>query len=147
MKTVRIRVAGILIKDGKILLVRHKKINESYWLLPGGGIEFGESTENALIREFKEEVGIEVEIGKLVFVHDSIPRQLFRHGLNLYFLVTAKNHEVKVTRDSVLMDASFVSLEEFKNLSLRPDLKNEILNGLNENWATEPMYLGNLWKD
>lgn len=147
MRTIRIRVAGILIHDGKILLVKHEKNNETYWLLPGGGIEYGESVENALIREFQEEVGIDIKVGKLVLVHDSIPPKLFRHVLNLYFLVTANSFEIKVTRDSVLVDAAFVSLEEFPGVPVKPDVKKEVLNGYREKWLKESLYLGNLWND
>ena len=147
MPTIRIRVAGILIQDGKILLVRHEKSNETYWLLPGGGIEFGETAEHALIREFSEEVGIDIKVGKLVITHDSIPRQLNRHIFNLYFLVTADHYEVKVTRDSVLKEAAFIPLEDLSTLSVRPDVKREIQNLVLGNGSNGVIYLGNLWKD
>jgi ADP-ribose pyrophosphatase YjhB (NUDIX family) len=54
-KKIRIRVAGLVVEENKILLIAHKKGNEIYWLLPGGGVEYQESLDEALKREFFEE--------------------------------------------------------------------------------------------
>ena len=53
-------VEGYVIKDNSVLLVYHKKIG--MWLPPGGHIEKHETPEEALVREIKEETGLEVEI-------------------------------------------------------------------------------------
>jgi ADP-ribose pyrophosphatase YjhB (NUDIX family) len=144
---IRIRVAGLLVKDGQILLVRHEKNGKSYWLLPGGGVDFGETAEEALIREFKEEVGLDIQVGKLVFVHDSIPPDRHRQVLNLYFLTTAGEQEIKVTPDAVLRDAAYYPLSEFPKMRVNPDIKAQILEGLAQNWPGGCRYLGNEWKD
>lgn len=60
---------GVLIENGKILLKRHPAIEK--FDLPGGGIELDETIHEGLVREFKEETGLSVEIGKLLFVEDS----------------------------------------------------------------------------
>ncbi len=147
MASIRIRVAGILVKDNKILLVRHEKREKSYWLLPGGGVEMGESAGEALVREFMEEVGLKIEVGPLVLVQDSIPPDLHRQVLNLYFLVSAQKFDLKVTQDAVLKDAAFYPLEEFPSMPINPDVKAEILEGLSKNWPGGCQYLGNRWND
>ena len=62
----RNRAGGILLEDDKVLLIhRIKKINGKsveYYVIPGGGIENGETLEDCVIRELKEEVGIEVKV-------------------------------------------------------------------------------------
>ena len=62
----RNRAGGMLIEEGKILLMhRIKNIDgetREYYVVPGGGIEEGESLEEATKRELKEEIGIEVEL-------------------------------------------------------------------------------------
>lgn len=51
---------GVLIEDGKVLLVRHGRLG--VWLYPGGHLEPGETPEEAAVREFREETGLEVEV-------------------------------------------------------------------------------------
>lgn len=61
-KNIRIRIAAIILNNkNEILLVNHKKNNKSYWLFPGGGIEYGETFEQALKRELKEELNLKMK--------------------------------------------------------------------------------------
>ena len=56
-----------IIVDGKnILLIARIKSNDSYFIFPGGGVEEGEDHEQALIREVKEELGIDVRVRELI---------------------------------------------------------------------------------
>jgi 8-oxo-dGTP pyrophosphatase MutT (NUDIX family) len=59
------RVRAIIIQDARVLLIKRVKKDETYWVFPGGGIEQGETNEQALSRECKEELGVEIRIGKL----------------------------------------------------------------------------------
>ena len=60
-------VSGYLIHEGKILLIDHKKLGK--WLPPGGHIDENETPDDSLIREFKEEVNLDVElVGKMLDV-------------------------------------------------------------------------------
>ena len=81
----RVRVAAIIVKGDSILLVRHEKGAASYWLLPGGGLEFGESLVDGLCREVREETCLEVRVGDLVLASDSIAPDRSRHVVNLCF--------------------------------------------------------------
>ncbi|MFH7834476.1 NUDIX domain-containing protein [Bacillus luti] len=65
----QVRVTGILIEDEKVLLVKQKVANRN-WSLPGGRAENGETLEEAIIREMREETGLEVKIKKLLYVCD-----------------------------------------------------------------------------
>ncbi|GAA4822352.1 NUDIX hydrolase [Algivirga pacifica] len=57
------RVCGLLIKDEHALLIEYRYPSEDpLWHIPGGGIEENESAEETLIREFEEELGIEIEV-------------------------------------------------------------------------------------
>lgn len=53
------RVSAIIISGDKILLIHRKKEGKEYWVFPGGGVEEGETNEQAVIREVKEETGLE----------------------------------------------------------------------------------------
>ena len=58
----RIRVSALLGWRGQILLCRQEKPGKEYWLLPGGGVDMGESLTDALNRELSEELGIDDEV-------------------------------------------------------------------------------------
>jgi ADP-ribose pyrophosphatase YjhB (NUDIX family) len=66
----RVRVTGVLIEDGRLLLVRQRVTPERGWSLPGGGVEAWETLEEALLREMEEETGLRVSVRRLLYVAD-----------------------------------------------------------------------------
>ena len=66
---------GVCIKDGKLLLCRAKGGKSTY--LPGGHIEFGETGRVALVREVKEELGVDASVGVFLGAHDN---SFLQHG-------------------------------------------------------------------
>ncbi|MEL4504738.1 NUDIX domain-containing protein [Luteococcus sp. H138] len=60
------RAAGVLIQDGRVLLIKRTKPHDEYFVVPGGKVEPGESPEQACIRELLEEVNLSVEVGELL---------------------------------------------------------------------------------
>lgn len=67
----RQRASAIIIQNNKILLIHRIKKDDDYFVFPGGGIEEGESREEAMAREIKEELNLEVRSMKLVFELDN----------------------------------------------------------------------------
>ncbi|HEX9061231.1 MAG TPA: NUDIX hydrolase [Clostridia bacterium] len=61
----QLRVAGIATNNGRVLIQR--KESDDFWALPGGRIEFLESSQNTLMREMKEELGLDVKLDQLLF--------------------------------------------------------------------------------
>lgn len=87
----RIRATGLWIRDGKILLVRHTKNDRSYFLLPGGGVDEGESVPMALERELQEELGTKVKVGNLFLAAQSIAPDASRNILHMIFRVEGES--------------------------------------------------------
>ena len=76
-----IRVYGILITEENKVLVSDEFIRGNYLTkLPGGGLEFGEGTRDCLVREFKEETGLDVTIGDHIYTTDFYQPSAFRVG-------------------------------------------------------------------
>lgn len=95
---VRVRVCGLCWRDSSLLMVNHKNITaNNFWAPPGGGIEFGETAEEALIRELQEETGIRVTIGKFLFLCEFIHQPL--HAVELFFEITGMNSELRTGYD------------------------------------------------
>lgn len=69
----RIGVFGVIMEDGKVLLGRRRDID--WWNLPGGGMELGETVDEALRREVLEETGLVVRVGRLVGVYSKPQKQ------------------------------------------------------------------------
>ena len=79
-KNRNIRYQGAIIRDNNILLIRHRE-NESgrsYWILPGGGIEPGESEEDCVRREMREETNLSVRIIRLLLNEPDPTRSTYR---------------------------------------------------------------------
>ena len=84
---VRVRVCGVCWHNGSLLMVNHRGLLPGqFWAPPGGGIEFGESAEVSLQREFREETGLEVSINRFLFACEFIRDPL--HALELFFDVS-----------------------------------------------------------
>ncbi len=81
----RIRATAVLIEEDKILLVEQKVSERRSWSLPGGTLEIGETLEQCIIREVKEETGLEVQVEKLLYICDCIDQS--RHVVHVTFLV------------------------------------------------------------
>jgi len=81
-----ITVDGILVENGKILLVvRKKEPFKGFYALPGGFVEYGEKTEDAIIREMREETGLEVKVKRLIGVYSDPNRDPRGHTITVVY--------------------------------------------------------------
>jgi mutator protein MutT len=94
MNNFNIRVYGLLInEDNHILISDERRNNFSFTKFPGGGLEFGEGIKDALIREFQEELSLEIIVGELFYFNEHFQASAFnsKHQLfSFYYLVTSK---------------------------------------------------------
>lgn len=143
----RVRVGAILRKDDTILLVQHEKDGHAYWLLPGGGVDFGESLAEALRREVCEETGFATIIGDIALVHDSIPPDKHRHIVNICFWGEIRGGTLSKGDDPRLIDVRFVPIGELAGLDMVPELREPLARVLESRDKTGPVYLGTIWRE
>ncbi len=94
-------VDGIILKDDKVLLVKQSKPPFfGYWSLPGGHVEYGETVEEAVIREMKEELGVEVKIKKLLGVYSDPKRDPRYHSASVAYLLEKGEGEICLNEEA-----------------------------------------------
>jgi ADP-ribose pyrophosphatase YjhB (NUDIX family) len=110
-----------VVKDGKVLLVRRgNEPGKGKWSLPGGRIRFGERSEEAALREMREETGLEVRLRRVVDVVDVFWRsergELLEHFVIVDFEAEVIGGELRPADDA--LDARWFSPEELKGLEM-----------------------------
>jgi 8-oxo-dGTP diphosphatase len=95
-----IRVYGLLINDKQQLLISdERRFSTSFTKFPGGGLEWGEGTKETLIREFKEELNIDVEVLDLFYVNDFFQASAFAKKsqiFSFYYFVKHQNNDFQL---------------------------------------------------
>ena len=146
-RTIRIRVGVLVWRDGQVLLVRHEKAGRSYWLVPGGGVDPGETLVEAAARELLEETGYVVEIGRLLLVCEAIdPRPVGRHIVNMVYAGTVRSGILTVGTDKALRDARWHPLEALTDVEMYPPIGAELLACCTDDGTGPVRVLGNTWR-
>ena len=96
---------GLIIDDGKIALLR-STVNNKY-IFPGGGVDLGETMEEAMKREVVEETGLVVETADFIDAADAFfeytPDNLKFHAIQFFYLCTVSNNSL-ITTDQIVDD-------------------------------------------
>ncbi|MEH7444994.1 NUDIX hydrolase [Bacillus sp. JJ1122] len=81
------RVAAVIVKDGHVLI--HKQGTDSYWALPGGRVEVMEDSQTSIIREMKEELGLDAKVERLLWFTENFfdYNDKNYHEIGLYYQV------------------------------------------------------------
>jgi 8-oxo-dGTP diphosphatase len=146
--SLRVRVAAVIPSGDGLLLVRHERDGESYHLLPGGGVEPGETIAAALAREVHEETGLLVDIVAPLFISDSIAPDGTRHMVQLTFLVRPTGGEITAApADPRVAAVRAVPFSELAGLDLRPPMAGHLLEAAATGYSGAARYLGPIWSE
>lgn len=135
-KSPRISVKALIIQDGRILLPMHRDESGDYFILPGGGQEWGETAAAALERECREELGVDVIVGDLVGARDYIARHHefaatdHAHQVELMFRCTLAGDAVPVVGavpDPRQVGVKWLALAELESVRFYPRRLAELL--------------------
>jgi 8-oxo-dGTP diphosphatase len=145
----RIRVSAILRWSGRVLLCRHEKPGREYWLLPGGGVNAGESLLDALKRELREELGIDEDVpleGPVALV-DSISPGIVpvrKHVVHVIFAgdLDGRSLEAVTSQDAAVRGHRLFAGDDLDTIVLHPPIQRFL-----RRWqpGDPAVYLGALW--
>ena len=101
----QIRLTGLLVEHGRLLVVRQRCRTCEHWNLPGGRLEEGETIAAGLAREMAEECGIRVVVGDLLYVTDRFRRR-GEHVVDMAFSVSRAAGEPRAALDAAEIDSA-----------------------------------------
>ena len=130
-------------EKNEILVQHHFTSRNDYYRLPGGGVNYREKLEDCVIREIREETGLDIKVGHLLWVRDFL-EQFSGHSIEFFFLATISGGEFNPTLEGE--DNShflFMELEDLENVIFYP---KEFLQKLKEvradrNWVDKNPYV------
>jgi 8-oxo-dGTP diphosphatase len=120
LKAPVVGVGAVIWNDrGEIVLIRRgQEPRLGEWSIPGGRLEWGESVREAIIREVREETGLEIEIAGLIDVVDSVTRneagEIVRHYVLIDFLVRPIGGALRAGSDAAEAHwVAYTALDEY----------------------------------
>lgn len=136
------RVAGICVHNGKVLL--QKPTNDTAFAFPGGHVEFGETNEQTLIREYKEEIGADISVGELKWVGEIFFPWGNKpcHQICLYYIVNIHSDDIpldgmfvgkeRMEGRNFNIEFHWVPIEELDNIEVYPTNVVELMEHLDD---------------
>ena len=114
--------------EGKILL--HRRSDNDLWAVPGGAMDIGESIGETVVREVKEETGLDVKPEYIIGVYTN-PKHVIafsdgevRQQLSICFYCTIVGGEIRASEESY--EVAFFSSQEIKHLKMHPSIRLRI---------------------
>ena len=144
-------VRAIIVKDDKLLLMHRNKFGQEYFILVGGGIDFGETGEQALRREVMDESGVTFSNPRLVIVQESGDL----YGTQYIYLCDYSSGEPALQPRSQeaqihamgqnLYTPLWLPVSELQNIPfVAPVIKQSIIDGLKNGFADQPKVIHGL---
>ncbi|OGJ13276.1 hypothetical protein A3K82_01820 [Candidatus Pacearchaeota archaeon RBG_19FT_COMBO_34_9] len=139
-----IRPATIIVDKKRLLLVKSEYKGNIFYLLPGGGVEFGETIEEAAIRETLEETGKRIKIIKPVYINEYIDnKDRSKRVINIFFLSEILKEDMSMLSNDggKIKSIEWVDLDNLKDIDIKPDfLKKTLKKDLQENFENSIFY-------
>ena len=121
------RVNGLVVRERSLLLIKIKSPTgpQPFWMPPGGGVDFGERLEDAVVREMNEEAGMKVEVGRLRYISEYLKKPW--HAVEFYFDCKPLSDGYELGSDpeledheQMLKDLQFIPFDKLKDYNIAP---------------------------
>ncbi len=144
-----VRAAALILTERGLLLVRQQRGGRDYWLLPGGGVRFGEAVSEALRRELLEELRLRIEPGRPLALAEAISDDMVIYAKHVVHVIveatlTDAAAQAQLGGDAAVLEARFFTREELHSLALRPPIA-PFLDACFDALPQRMEYLGVVW--
>lgn len=132
------RVAAIMIVDNHVLI--HKQVKDKHWALPGGRVELLEDSQTSIVREVKEELGIDVKVDRLLWFTENFfdYNNKNYHEIGLYYKVSPTDGGFSMQSEAFFGEEGdrliyqWVPISQLENIPLYPEFVRTSLRELPE---------------
>lgn len=134
-KIQKIGVSAFIFNNGRVLLLRRSTKEEflpGYFEMPGGKVEFGESPDDALRREIKEETNLKIEVLRPYSLFSYVTQEGARHTIDIQFLAVVKSDVNRLKLSDGHDQFEWVRKNEIIRFNLTDKMRNVILKGFEE---------------
>jgi 8-oxo-dGTP pyrophosphatase MutT (NUDIX family) len=130
------RVAAIMIVDGHVLI--HKQVKDNHWALPGGRVELLEDSQTSIVREVKEELGIDVKVDRLLWFTENFfdYNNKNYHEIGMYYKVLPTDGGFSLQSEAFFGEEGdrliyqWVPIKQLENILLYPEFVRTSLTDL-----------------
>lgn len=127
----KVSVTAFVHKDGKVLVLKRSERETflpGFFELPGGKVEFGEDPSDALKREMKEEVSLDIEIQKPYALFSYVSEDGNRQTVDIQFIVkVVGDNEIKISTAHEAYE--WIGRENIENYKMSEEMKKAVLKG------------------
>lgn len=132
------RVAAVMIVDNHVLI--HKQVKDEHWALPGGRVELLEDSQTSVVREVKEELGIDVKVERLIWFTENFfdYNNKNYHEIGLYYQVSPLNGSFNFHKEEFFGEEGdrliyqWVPINNLEKIKLYPEFIRTSLSKLPE---------------
>lgn len=120
-KTTRSRV--IATQSGRVILVK-SFIGNGKWELPGGGVSFEDTPETTAVREFKEELGIDIDKANLKELEPKLSSDIYKIKTHYYSVTLPTNEQFEIKLGKEILEYKWFKYNRLKNLNLHSNARD-----------------------
>jgi 8-oxo-dGTP diphosphatase len=128
----KINATAFIPRGSKALVIKRSDKEvflPGYWELPGGKVDFGETLEEAVVREIGEETGLKIKPGKIYSSFSYITNNGLWHVIDAMFVCSIEDNNDLVKLSDAHSDFKWVDLAEIEGLQMSDEIKIEINKG------------------
>lgn len=123
----RVRVSAVFKQAGEILCMKYIYGGKEVFALPGGGVDKDVSMQDAIISEWKNELGVKIVVGNVILIGEAPVTKKHPQTLHIIFNASEVHGVPKVRPDSThSLDVAWIPIDKLRNTPLYPDIGKQL---------------------